>query len=346
MTDVFATIAAEFAPELCYLNTASAGLPPRAAIEALQRGLSSWAAGRWTARQFDAVVQHARSQFAAIAQVSAEHVAVGANASVFVGQVVQSLPEGARVLCVRGQFTSLLFPALERARAGTITVQEVALEALAEAVDSKTTLVMVSAVQSRDGRMADLDAIQAAATAHGAQVLVDATQALGWLPLDASRFDYVVVSAYKWLMIPRGVAFMTVAPHRLSTLRAPNAGWYAGEDVWGSIYGGPLRLASDARRFDISPAWLCWLGAAPSLDLVLGIGVANIHAHNIALARAFAAGLGRPEPSSPIVSIPGERGPALRAAGINASERDGVTRVSFHLYNTMADVERVVEVCR
>jgi hypothetical protein len=31
------------------------------------------------------------------------------------------------------------------------------------------------------------------------------------------------------------------------------AGWYAGDDPWSSVYGGPLRLASDARRFDVSP---------------------------------------------------------------------------------------------
>ena len=33
------------------------------------------------------------------------------------------------------------------------------------------------------------------------------------------------------------------------------AGWYAGQHPWESIYGTPLRLAEDARRFDVSPAW-------------------------------------------------------------------------------------------
>jgi len=32
----------------------------------------------------------------------------------------------------------------------------------------------------------------------------------------------------------------------------------AGDDPWSSIYGGPLRLASDARRFDVSPAGHAW----------------------------------------------------------------------------------------
>ena len=33
------------------------------------------------------------------------------------------------------------------------------------------------------------------------------------------------------------------------------AGWYAGPDPWASLYGPPLRLVEDARRFSVSPAW-------------------------------------------------------------------------------------------
>ena len=39
-------------------------------------------------------------------------------------------------------------------------------------------------------------------------ILVDASQAFGWLPLDPRRFDFLVSQAYKWLMSPRGAALM------------------------------------------------------------------------------------------------------------------------------------------
>ena len=64
------------------------------------------------------------------------------------------------------------------------------LEHIADAVTSRTTLVAVSAVQSADGRVADLDALHAASRATGARVLLDTTQTVGWLPVDASRFAY------------------------------------------------------------------------------------------------------------------------------------------------------------
>ena len=87
-----------------------------------------------------------------------------------------------------------------------------------------------------------------------------------------TRVAYTVCGGYKWLLAPRGTAYLTVRPDRRDGLVPHAAGWYAGADVWSSIYGLPLRLASDGRRFDVSPAWLSWVGAAPALDLLTDVG--------------------------------------------------------------------------
>ena len=114
-------------------------------------------------------------------------------------------------------------------------------------------MVAFSAVQMSTGEVADLDAVAAAARAHGALTVVDATQACGWLPIDAKRFDFVACAAYKWLMSPRGTAFMAVAPERLDGILPTQAGWYAGEDVHDAYSGPPLRLAADARGGSTPP---------------------------------------------------------------------------------------------
>jgi hypothetical protein len=93
------------------------------------------------------------------------------------------------------------------------------------------------------GEVADHQAILAAADAVGAITLCDATQALGWLPLEAARFDAVVCSAYKWLMSPRGSALMAVSDRLLESAVPHSAGWYAGEDVHARL-GTPLRWIS------------------------------------------------------------------------------------------------------
>ena len=220
-----------------------------------------------------------------------------------------------------------------------------ALEQVPAAVRPGTALVAVSAVQSLDGRVADLDEIASAAASVGARTFIDGTQASGWLPLDASRFDYVASSGYKWLLSPRGVSFMAIRPGADEPLHPHLAGWYAGDDPFDTNYGAPLRLAADARRFDLSPAWLSWVGAAPALAVLEEVGIATIHEHDLALANRFRSGLGMPDGDSAIVSLPAEglSGP-LGEAGVMATEREGMMRFSFHVYNTEADVDRALEV--
>ena len=196
-----------FSPEGTYLNTASYGLPPRPAWEALQAAQDEWRHGRTGFDGWDESVGRSRAAWARLCGVPEADVAIGPQVSPFAGLVAAALEPGARVLAAREDFTSVLFPLLAQEARG-VQVRFAPLESLAEAVDAATDLVAVSAVQSSDGRLADLDAIAAAAAHHDARVLLDVTQACGWLPLDAARFDYVVCAGYKWLLAPRGTAFL------------------------------------------------------------------------------------------------------------------------------------------
>jgi selenocysteine lyase/cysteine desulfurase len=336
---------AEFAPAVTYLNTATFGLPPRSALEVLTRVQEDWRDGLTDAPRFDANVNRARRLFADLVGVPASSVAIGHQASPFVGLVAASVPDGAEVLTVPGEFTSVLFPFLVQGDRG-VTVREVPLEQLADEIGSSTYLVAVSAVQSSDGRVADLDAVATACERTGARSLVDLTQAAGWLPVDASRFDWTVTSAYKWLLSPRGSAFLTVRGEGLDEVVPHSAGWYAGEDPWASIYGSPLRLARDARRFDVSPAWHTWVATEASLDLLVSVGRDALHDHAVGLADRFRAGVGLPAGDSAIVSLATvDEVPALlERHRISAAARAGRLRLSFHVSNGPEDADLAAEV--
>jgi selenocysteine lyase/cysteine desulfurase len=334
---------AQWRPEGVYLNTASYGLPPDCAWETMQAALEDWRGGRTSWEHWGDYTEGARAAFAALVGVGPEAVATAATASELMGLIAASLPDGARVLAPDVDFASVLFPFLVQERRG-VDVRLVPPAELAAAVDGATDLVAFSAVQMTSGEVLDLDAIEAAARAHGAMTLVDATQACGWLEIDATRFDAVVCHAYKWLMSPRGTAFMAVQPERLSEIVPAAAGWWAGDDPHTSYFGPPLRLASTARRLDTSPAWFCWAGTQPALELVNRIGIEAIHAHDLRLANRFRAGLGLEPGESAIVSadVPGGRA-RLEAAGIVAAERNGRLRASWHVYNTEADVDAALD---
>lgn len=329
-------------PAEVYCNTASYGLPPRPAWEALQSALADWHGGRTSWEDWGQSTEGARAAFARLVGVESARVAVGSTVSELVGSVVTSLPSGAQVVVPDIEFTSTLFPLLVQQR---LDVRTVPLARLVDAILDGADAVAFSAVQMSTGEVADLDAIAAAAASVDAITLCDATQALGWLPLPAAGFDAVACGAYKWLMSPRGSAFLTVSDRVREHAVPHSAGWYAGEDVHASYFGPPLRLASSARRLDLSPAWFSWVGTLPALEVIEQIGVQDIHDHDVALANRFRAGIGLEPSNSAIVcaNLPGaaER---LRRAGIVAAVRGGLLRTSWHLYNDESDVDRVLDV--
>jgi selenocysteine lyase/cysteine desulfurase len=338
---------AEFDARVTYLDTATMGLPPRRSWLALEEELARWRAGTASAAAYDRAVGQARLCYARLVGVPASAVAVGSQVSVFAGLVAASLPAGSEVLTATGDFTSVIFPFLAQFSRG-IKVREVPLERVVDSVTPHTALVAVSAVQSADGRVIDLASLRAATEATGTKVFLDTTQAVGWLPVDASRFAYTACGGYKWLLSPRGTAYFTIGPELIGGLTPHAAGWYAGEDPWTSIYGGPLRLAADARRFDVSPAWHAWAGAAPALELLTRVGIQPLHTHALGLANRFRAGIGLEPQDSAIVSLGAGDGaaPAMAAARVAGSARAGRLRLSFHISNGEADADRAIEVLR
>lgn len=331
-------------PDCCYLDAATYGLPTTATHDAVAEALEQWRGGTGDWQEWSRRTEDARSAFARMLGVAADTVAVGANVSTQVGLLPAALPAGSQVVVPAGEFTSALFPWCTDDR---LTVREVPVEALADAVDERTSAVAFSLVRSSDGTLVDGGAVREAARSVGALTVVDVTQAAGWLPVDASRDDVVVCAAYKWLCCPRGTAFLALSDEVRSRVVPTGAGWFAGPDPFGTYYGGPLRLADSARALDVSPAWLPWIGAAAALRDLERVGVERLQRHDVALADAFRDAVGLPAGPTPVVSlvVPGVEG-ELAAAGIRTSVRAGRVRISFHGWNTTADVDRAAAAVR
>ncbi|WP_327289176.1 aminotransferase class V-fold PLP-dependent enzyme [Streptomyces sp. NBC_01198] len=337
--------AAEY-PDLApgYLNTAAHAIAPARTVAALRRSLDMWAAGRPDLDGYERAAAEARASFARIVGAPVSQVALAGTVAGSVGLICAALPPGAEVVAFQEDFSALVQPFAGRP---DLRLRLVPLQDVAGAVRPGTALVAVSTVQSADGRIADLPAIRAAAAEHGARVLLDATQSVGWLPLDATEYDYVVCHGYKWPVSPHGACFLTVRPGAESTLSGAFTTWYGADDPWASCYGPVADLAPGARRFDARPAYLPYVGAAASLSLIEELGVDAVHAYDVALAdrlRAGFAALGYdPVPGrSAIVAIPGVPAAVtdrLTEAGLTFSSRAGNLRFAPHFYNTPADIE-------
>jgi selenocysteine lyase/cysteine desulfurase len=332
---------AEWDPVPGYLNAATLGLPTRAVVAALQADIGVWAAGRSSAPGYDAAVARCRGLYAGLVDVPETWVAVHAQTSVMVSLLATALPDDAEVVLPEGDFTSVVFPFLVQADRG-VRVRQVPLAGLADAIGPATTLVAFSLAQSSDGTVADASAVREAAARHGALTYCDITQAVGWLPCRAGDFDVTTCSAYKWLCHPRGTAYLTVRPEVMDRLRPIHAGWYAGESRWDAVYGPQMTLAADARRFDVSPAWLAWTGAVPAMELFAGVDPELVRAHDVGLADGLLTRLGLEPRGQAVVSLPdpdGALAAALAGRGAVVAGRAGRVRIGFHLWNDESDVD-------
>ncbi len=345
-SDSLAAAIPQFGDPRGYLAVASIGLPPTSAVDALTADLTAWAAAERDPMGYDQVIARTRDHYARLVGVPASRIAAGSQTSVLTSVAAAAVPEGGGVLVADGDFSSIVFPFLQRRG---IRVRSVPLEALAESIADDTWLVVFSLVQSATGVVADVDGIREAAARTGTFTFCDFTQAAGVHPVDASLFDVTVCHSYKWLCAPRGVAFMTLS-ERIDPLLTPvQAGWYAGDQVWQSVYGPAMHLAHDARRFDVSPAWQAWIGAEQSIGLFAGLDIAEVWEHSAGLGDQLCDALGIPQQHQAIVSWPDASGHDLRTlidAGVRVSGRAGRLRASFHLWNDASDVAAVVNALR
>jgi selenocysteine lyase/cysteine desulfurase len=327
-----------------YLNTATYGLPSRSVVAALEDALGGWRErAEWLHWEADA--ERSRALFAELVGTTSDNVALTTAVSVSAGVVAASLPAGRgdNVVVHESDFVSNLFPWLSL-ESREVEIRALRLDRVAEGIDERTRLVAVSSVQSADGAVASLEPLE---NRHSARLFLDATHAVGTLPVDVAGVDYLACSAYKWIPAPRGLSFLYVRPERLEEIEPWLAGWKARVDWENRYYGLPRDLFGDARRLDTSLSWLVAAAAPAALELIRDVGVDRIAEHNLALARRFTDELGLPEPASPIVRLAVEDADAavrrLRAAGIACSVRAGAVRLSFHLYNDESDVDLALE---
>ena len=325
-----------------YLNTSNYGLFPKEAIENIQLSATALGNGSFDTQTRDDSIEASRAYFAnIIGQVQVSQVSTGCSVSPYVGLVANSLPDGSKVLIAEDDFTSLTMPfAIQK---GRLDINEVPLNRFIDSIDNSYAFAAVSAVQSSNGSTIDLDALAEKRNKTGTKVLVDATQSAGCLPMEADKFDIVICSAYKWLLCPRGVAFGYFSQELIESILPINVGWFSSNNSHSAYYGSDMAISLTARKFDISPSGLNWIGAEPALRLLLDQGIETIHDHNVSVANEFCEMRGMPETNSAIVTTPIDSDTIHKLNkegiqfGVQEGKREGFARFSFHLYNSSED---------
>ncbi len=230
---------------------------------------------------------------------------------------------------------------------------------LEKLVDDRTRIVQVSQVSYVNGFRADLGELAEAAHAHGAKLLVDATQAVGALKVDYKKddADYVSVAPYKYLMGPAGLAFLYVDSESLRDLTPDRTGWK--NQVWAGDHAEEPTPSGSAEKFEYGTINFQGVYALEkSLEYLNHLGMDYVERRVLDITGYLHSRLGdlgkaiwTPEGNeSPVVSyMQGgavELAERLKKGRVKVTGREahgGHMRVSAHFYNTRGDVDKLVE---
>src|SRR3712207_1219647 len=212
----------EMPEEVAYLNCAymSPQLRPVREIgeRAVARKSRPW---EITPGDFFKDVEKTRSLFARLVGADAEGVALIPSVSYGIAVAATNVKVEPRnnILILEDQFPSNVYAWRElaaRKGAKLVAVPRPADHDWTSAVlghlDENTAVVAVPNCHWTDGSILDLARVGARAREAGAALVVDGIQSLGAHPFDVADVgpDFLVASAYKWLLGPYGVGFMYV----------------------------------------------------------------------------------------------------------------------------------------
>lgn len=357
-----------------YLNNAGMGPVPRPAVEAMSQCATELAHnGELAWPRHRDQVERVRHQGARLMGVHRDDVAFIRNTTAGLGLVANGLDlgPGDRVVVADLDFPSSLYPWLALRERGvrvdlvspTGPDETLSVEAFAHVIAAgpPPVLVTTSWVQFRRGWRIDLPALARLAHDAGALLCADVIQGLGVVPaqLDAWDVDFAMADGHKWLLGPPGTGLLYVRGQHRERLRPLEPGWNSmtHREQWDE-----RRFAYDdtARRYEggiPNVSGIAALGA--TLDLLLAAGVPAIWAHVDQLCEYLCDGITRlgatvitdrsPGHRSGIISMtfPGHDtaalGEQLRTRGIVVGARSGALRISPHGYNTVAELDHLLD---
>jgi selenocysteine lyase/cysteine desulfurase len=367
------------AEDVHYLNCAYMSPMPNAVSVAGMKGLLRKAEPYKIGQSdFFSEVEKVRHVFANIVGSSEpQRVAIIPSVSYAIATVARNLPceAGDEIIVAHEQFPSNIYAWQELAKERQLTIKTIAPpvtlqnrgalwnEAILKAITDKTALVALPHFHWADGTRFELAAIADKVHRHGGLLVVDGTQSIGAYPFDLREIhaDAVIAASYKWLMGPYGIGLAWFGPvfDNGKPLEESWMGRLNSEDFSRLVDYQPA-YQHGAVRYDVGEKsnFILIPMLLEALRLIQEWGTAQIQSHCRQLTApliGFLAEEGcytedRHWRSEHLLGVrfPQKVAPErvreeLSRRNVVVSYRGDAMRISPHLYNTVADVEALIE---
>ncbi len=345
---------------LVYINSCSQGALSDSVRESYENYLRDWDEKGAPWEYWVERTEAARAAFARLINAEPDEIAVTTSLSAGVSALASGLRYAKRSKIVT---TDLEFPTVgqiwhaQESRGARVV--HVPLDGFERAIDDDTALVSITHVSYRTGEMIDVKGVVDLARERGALVLLDAYQSVGSVPLDVKELgvDFLAAGALKYLLASAGLAFFYCRRELFDRAWPTATGWFADQDIF-QMDAWDYSPSPTARRFQSGtpPIPSIYAGIA-GIELMEEIGIEETREHVLHLNAHLVAGI---DELGGMVVTPRERDShgalicvrsndveelvaALERWGIVTSERDGNLRISAHAYNSLEDVDLVLE---
>ncbi len=313
-------------------------------------------------------VESVRASFAKLINASPDEVAFVKNTSEGISIVANGIDwkPGDNVVIPDIEFPANVYPWWNLKRLGVETRfvhavgGRVLFDDLTACVDNRTRVVSVSSVECNSGFRTDLNRIGAFCKEEGILFCVDAIQSLGVLPMDVKRdhIDFLAADGHKWLLSVEGLGGFYISSDAMEKIRPAVVGWNSMVNPF-DFMSYDFTLRPTAARFEegsFNTMSIQAFGAA--LSLFHEVGVDKIEKRIMRLGDKIISELEQrnfkvlnsviPEERSGIISFTGNINlkvlPGFMAENqVSLTVRDGMARLSPHLYNSENEIERFFE---
>jgi selenocysteine lyase/cysteine desulfurase len=263
----------------------------------------------------------------------------------------------------RYPWTDLKRKGVEVCEARQGTDYRIDVDDVIDLINDRTRVVALSHVQFGSGYKIDLKPIADEVHAAGGLLCADAIQSVGVMPVDvqALGIDFLSADGHKWMLGPEGAGFLYCHEDLCQQLRPAIAGWLGRYNHLD--YGNyDERYYPDARRFEPGTwnvAGVRGMGAA--LSVLLDVGLDKVWSRVDALCQHARRGMADkgyrivsppgPNERSGIVAFDAKREDtshiaivhSLATQGIVIAERMGHLRVSPHFYNSIEQIDAMID---
>ncbi len=314
--------------------------------------------------------EKSRAQFANLLNTDPNSIFHSTSTSDIISMISNSLSlkSSDEVLLVNNDYPSNILPWKLKSKNGgcSLNVKNTTypnLDWFKTVVTNKTKVVNLSHVSFNTGSKIDLLNLGPFFKERNITFIVDSTQSIGGLFISPEELQYIDVlscSTYKWILGPYGHAFGYIASEILPSLKQVTGNWLAhssSENVY-SLLEYDKDYLPGARIFDRgqTPNMMTLSMLESSLEFLLELGPKKIENYNRKNVHYFLENF--PKKKYEIMTEGNDYGNiiALRSKfssvkeledilnkkKIDVSIREGKLRISFHLFNTEAQIEELI----